>query len=727
MAATQAGNSAGAVEMSGLHGGIKLELDQDGAYKISCMAQGWQFAGKLPSACQSRVQSQNADSIGRWRQINFNWQDGQLPMAGSIRLYDDKPLVLFSDTSGAPDKVPPSPFPDFKDLPRALHVFSYQDMRFAPPSFKANDCATPWLLFDDKANALVISPASHFMVASMIGDGHGRVASGFETNLCNVPEGFSQQTILAFGNGINRTWDLWGRSLNALRGAQRPGNEADDVLKYVGYWTDHGAAYYYNYDPALGYAGTLQSLVARYRREQIPIRYLQLDSWWYYKTFTGPDGKACGMGNPRLPEGAWNRGGGLLEYKAHPFLFTNGLAAFQKAVGLPLVTHNRWIDPASPYHEQYKISGLAAVDPKWWDNIAGYMKASGIVTYEQDWLDFIYNRSPEFSSTADVGEAFLNEMARACREQGITMQYCMPLPCYYLQGSSYENLTTIRVSDDRFIPARWNDFLYTSRLAGSLGIWPWSDVFMSGETNNLLLATLSAGAVGIGDAIGKENRGNLLKSVRADGVIVKPDAPCVPLDRCYVADARHSDKPLVAGTYTDHNGLRTSYVFVFNRDPSLARTARFSPAELGLKGEVYVYDGFSGKAARLKAKEIFTVSLPPKGTGFYEVAPVGRSGIAFLGDSGKFVSTGKQRISRLQDEPDSLTAEVVLAASEPSVELHGFAGQIPAVAVRNGTAAAVKFDPATHHFSVEILADPSSPAEGADPVRHIAVRFTSAR
>ena len=48
------------------------------------------------------------------------------------------------------------------------------------------------------------------------------------------------------------------------------------------------------------------------------------------------------------------------------------LAAFQKSIDLPLITHNRWIDPASPYHEHYKISGIAAVDPKWWDHIAAY-------------------------------------------------------------------------------------------------------------------------------------------------------------------------------------------------------------------------------------------------------------------------------------------------------------------------------------------------------------------
>ncbi|HMX63466.1 MAG TPA: hypothetical protein PKD58_10400, partial [Candidatus Sumerlaeota bacterium] len=359
----------------------------------------------------------------------------------------------------------------------------------------------------------MISPATNFFVASMWGDGKQKIASGFNSKLRNLPAGFTHQTILAFGAGINRTWDLWGQSLLALQSAKRPRYDADVMLKYLGYWTDNGATYYYNYDFKKGYAGTLQSLVERYREQQIPIRYLQLDSWWYSKSTTGADGtpgKAKKV--EKLPEGEWNRYGGTLEYKAHKDLFPDGLAAFQKSIGLPLVTHGRWIDPASPYHERYKISGVAAVDPKWWDDIADYLKSSGVITYEQDWCDRIFTYSPEFSSRVGVGEAFLDNMARACKERGLTLQYCMPYACYYMQGARYENLTTVRTCTDRFNPIRWNDFLYVSRLASALGQWPWSDVYNSTERDNVLLSTLSAGAVGIGDAIGRETKTNLLRA-----------------------------------------------------------------------------------------------------------------------------------------------------------------------------------------------------------------------
>lgn len=48
--------------------------------------------------------------------------------------------------------------------------------------------------------------------------------------------------------------------------------------QYFGYWTDNGAAYYYRFDPKLGYAGTLKAVIKRYREGKIPVRYLQLDS-----------------------------------------------------------------------------------------------------------------------------------------------------------------------------------------------------------------------------------------------------------------------------------------------------------------------------------------------------------------------------------------------------------------------------------------------------------------
>ncbi|MEY2466310.1 MAG: hypothetical protein QOD03_831 [Verrucomicrobiota bacterium] len=714
-----------AITVSTPTGNLSVRIDETaGTYELASTNPAWVFGGSFQTALTKTNVSRGSDAVGAYQQISFAWTAASSPMTGQIRLYDKNGVMLFSQTCAAAVAMPPEPFPAFTHMPTNLHVFSHSLREFAPPQFKANEISTPWLLFDDQANAMLISPASHFMVASMLGDGQQRVASGFNPQLRDLPNGFTQQTFLVFGKGINHTWDAWSQAHLKFQGARRPPNDADVILKYLGYWTDNGASYYYNYDPAKGYAGTLGFLVEHYRQEQIPIRYLQLDSWWYSKSITGADG-TTGKAKKveKLPEGEWNRYGGTLEYKAHKDLFPEGLDTFQKSLGLPLVTHGRWIDPASPYHEKYKISGVAAVDPKWWDDIASYLKISGVTTYEQDWCDRIFTYSPAFSSNLVTGEDFLDNMARACKEKGITVQYCMPYACYFLQGSRYENLTTIRTCTDRFNPQRWNDFLYTSRLASSMGIWPWADVYNSTERNNVLLSTLSAGPVGIGDFIGAETGTNLSRAIRADGVIVKPDAPIVPLDQSYIADAQHRAAPLTSSTFTDHDGLKTIYVFAYNRPKTSAGEIHLTLAELGLTGPAYLFDGHTGKGSRWETATTFSAALAQNDTAFYIVAPIGKSGLAFLGDPDEFVSTGKQRIASLQDEAGQLTVKVTFAESEKAIRLHGYALAAPEITVRSGHAGLVHYDADTRHFTVEVNPELNAPLDrsSGDPVRQIIV------
>ena len=705
--------------------GLSLQLDAaKGMYELKLDHLNWVLGGSVPGPIANVKTGQGEDALGRYEQTAFSWNEAQIPLTGFIRVYRDRQLVVFSQTCGTALDLPPSAFPDFTNIPAGLNVFSHGLRTFAPPQFAASASSTPWLLFDDSANSCIISPASHFMVASMVGDGKNRVASGFNPNLRGLPAGFTQATLLAFGPGINRTWQSWGRALLELQSAKRPANDADLVLKYLGYWTDNGAGYYYNFDADKGYAGTLIALAARYRQEQIPLHYLQLDSWWYYKTTTNPDGSpGHEQKSKKYPASEWNRYGGTLAYTAHTNLFPQGLPAFEREVGLPLITHARWIDPESPYRKEFKSSGLVITDPFWWDQTAAYLKSSGVVNYEQDWLDRIYKYSPAFASNVDMAEAFLDNMARSCAAQGISLQYCMPYAAYFMQGSRYPNLTTIRTSDDTFTFARWNDFLYTSQLGACLGIWPWTDVFKSSETGNVLLATLSAGPVGIGDIIGRETKTNILQAVRADGVIVKPDMPLVPLDRSYLADAHKVPAPLIASTHSQHGDITTTYVVAINRLKTKGGDVNFNLEELGINGPAYVFNYFSGAVEKLDAGGAFTAPLATNNYAFYIIAPVGRSGIAFLGDRNKFASTGSQRIAAWHEANGRLNVEVTLAENEEAVTFHGYAASKPAVSVGGGTPEALAYDTASGYFSVKLTPNGPVDRSGSDPVRHLSVNL----
>jgi hypothetical protein len=707
--------------------GVTAELDgMTGHYTLRVAASRWSFAGDLGGPAGELAVSRGADRLGTFQEIDFEWMPARM-LAGTIRLYDAQPAVLFSLVCRKAGERLPALLPRFTSVPRDLHRFSYRDRPFSPPSFALERNGTPWLLFDDQAHAVVISPAANFMSARMTGDGVQEIACGLNDGVASLPAGFTHRTLLFFANGINAAWDGWGSALTALEGRTRPANDADIGLRYLGYWTDNGAHYYYHYDdPALGYAGTLEALVKHFREQGIPMRYLQLDSWWYYKTLVDPDGRVGEGKNRDLPEGEWNRYGGVLKYVAHPAVLPEGLAAFARKIGLPLITHNRWLDPASPYFKGYQLSGVAAVDPRWWNDTIGYLAGAGVVCYEQDWLNVIYDHSPAFATVPGVGEAFTDNMARAARERGLDLQYCMASPRYFLQGSRYDNLTTIRVSDDRFARERWDSFLYTSRLAAAVGVWPWADVFMSGERDNLLLATLSAGMVGTGDPIGAENKDNLLKAARVDGVIVKPDTVLLPIDTMYASDAAAPGRsPMIAATRTDHGALRTVYLFAYNRDVS-CREGTFSPAALGFAGDVVVLNVREQTVAHQAASSPVRFESNPGATAFYEVVPLGRSGIAFFGDAGKFVSNGAKRIAALDDTPDGLTATVTFAAGERSVRLFGYAPRAPRARAVRGAAGAVGFDAASGRFEVDVSPAPeiTREAPGGDPVQQARVQLS---
>ncbi|MBS1654303.1 MAG: hypothetical protein JSU05_05605 [Bacteroidetes bacterium] len=686
-------------------GAVTVQVNpHSGNYSVSSSINGWKFSGSIGRAVTNLKNTNGKDAIGTYKMASFKWKNGN-EYTAAIRWYDQLPVVVFSlSVSKAIKDQSFTAFPEFTGIPSSLYHFSYHDVDFSTPEFVLNETSTPWLLFDDAKNACVISPASDFIVAKLSGDGNTVIRSGLNEEVKQLPAGFTHSTIMVFGNGIQSTWNTWGASLRSLYQRQRPANDADAILNKYGYWTDNGADYYYNYDTTRGYANTLLQLINHYKESAIPLGYVQLDSWWYEKSIYDPRGNPkVDHKNPKLPSGEWNRYGGLMEYKADPYLFPNGLPSFQEKLGLPMVTHNRWVDPLSPYQKKYTISKFAATDPGYWKEIMDYIKSAGVICYEQDWLNQIYMQSPEMSSSISVGNAFTDGMANASKADGLNMQYCMAMPRHFLQGLKYNNLTTIRTSGDRFDKRRWMPFIFTSQYAYEMGIWPWSDVFKSTETANMILSVLSAGPVGTGDAIGKENKANIMLACRNDGVIVKPDVPIMPVDDDYLQMAANKQLPILGYTYTKHDAITTGYIFAFAITDSSGTQVSFKPVALGFNNDVVVFDPLHNKIQRLKEGETFTDNLPAERYTYYIIAPVTSSGIAFLGDAGKITATGKKRISEISSSGNSLQVSVSFAENESSVTLQGYAER--PFTVDNGS---LSINPANHLFTVVLKKQPGT-------------------
>ncbi|MGH6979654.1 MAG: hypothetical protein ACREFC_00455, partial [Stellaceae bacterium] len=653
--------------------GLSVEIVATGRFQIADRATGWNFGGNVDGARRLQTAS-GRDRAGAWREIAFEFGIKGERRRAAIRLYRQRRIVLF-ELRFVDAGTTAETFPVLSRYPRGLHHLSYTGV-FGRYSFRRFGPDGPWVFFDGDANAFILSPAAHFMNAELTRGRGGQLRSGIVATDKTLPAGFAHRTVLAVEPGINRAFDRWGNFLTDLAGKKRPANDAGAGLKYLGYWTDHGARYYYKPAPGADFPTTLLRVRDAFRDAGLGLGYVQLDSWFYRKGRKGEWRSKDWMG------------GGTYLYEAAPNLFPGGLPALRKKLGVPLVTHNRWIDAHSPYRKRYKISGNVATDPALWRRWMRYLKTSGVAIYEQDWFSKL--AFPE--RTLADGERFMDGMAEAGRRENIDLQYCMALPRHFLQGTRYDNLTTIRPSGDRLREKHWRSFLFNGRLCTALGAWPWTDVFKSPETAHLILATLSAGMVGVGDTLGKFDWDNLRRAARADGVIVKPDTPLTPLDRLYVARAKESTAPIIAAARSAHGALTTTYLFAFGGSASV------TPAELGYDTAVYCLDWFNDRGTLLRPSDAMRLR---GNVSFWIVAPVGPSGVAFLGDVGKFASNGRQRVARLADD-GTLRARIVLANGETRVRLHGWSRARPTFGARNGTVENLSYDSASGRFCFDL-------------------------
>ncbi len=637
---------------------LSAAVTSDGTYQIVALSQGWTFQGSA-GPLQNVTVSDGRDSIGPWSEISF---DHATARSSSIRLYAEKPVVLFS-TEYTQDSPNTDPFPSLSAYPQGLYTFNYSGQwtyQFGHLNGRA-----PWLFFDAQANAFIFSPASNFMTAIGQHGADGSLQMPIDPRIGTLPAGFTQSTLLVAGSGINSTFELWGETLTSLTGKHRPASDANVLLNQLSYWTDAGAAYYYHPMTASDYVPQLLQMPPLFNRVFTPLGSLEIDSWHYPK------------GSPA----SWTHNeSGMDTFVADATLFPQGLADFQKSLNLPLIAHARWLDPSSPLRSQYRISGNAAVDPKYWQDYARYMVSNNIAVLEQDWLS---NKAATDFNLTDP-DAFLDNMAAALASAGRTIVYCMPLSTHILQSAKYDNVVAVRVSNDAFRRGKWDELMFNSPIPSALGLWPFADAFQSANVRDVLLATLTGGPVASGDPAGGLNAASIRHAVRSDGVIVKPDAPILPTDATYLAVAQSDTAPIVASTYTGHNGSRTAYVLAYDRTNGALAQVSFLPSSLGVSGPAYVFDYFHQTGAVRQPGAPFSDIVDYSGS-YYIVAPIGPSGIAFLGDRDKFVPAGKKRIEELSDD-GAVHVTVRFAPSETSVVLHFYSPAAPAALATQGHA-----------------------------------------
>ena len=622
------------------------------------------------------------DALGNFSSFREAWDAAGTPFGTTIRVYRDSPRVVFAQTfpqgaagtavatSSGAGSEPLSAFPAFQVAGRlqTLRYLTYQGT-FAGvqrgtglEGFRGGtDGGVPLVLVDPALHTLVLSPLNHFKSGVQVrtpSPGNA-LACGLQGQIARVPAGFTQETILSAGQGVTESLYDWGSALLAYHGKTRGGPAHDSTVTNLGYWTDNGAYYYYQTAPGRNYEDTLLAAHTDHVQAGIPFRYYQLDSWWYFK---GADQ-------------------GVTRWEARPDVFPDGIAGLHDKLGLPLVMHNRWWSPTTDYAKRYPfvVDSHSAVPVRrpFWDYLLAKNKREGMQVYEQDWLVDQYHKAPVLRQDAGAAEDWLGSMGRGASDSGVTIQYCMPLPADILQSSELPAVTQTRVSGD-YHPGngQWR-IGATSLLAWSLGIAPFKDTFwttteepgthygpQTREPNTeleTLVSALSAGPVGPGDAIGLTDKPLLMKTCRADGLLLKADKPATPIDRWFLAggpDGEVWDAETSLGPNRWH--------FVLAADLKTPYTLGADDLHTAISCAAFAPD--TGMVAAFDATHPLPLAVTPQVSGvvpftYLVVAPRTPDGWAFLGETGKFVTVSRQRFTDIA--PD--TARVTLRGAPREV------------------------------------------------------------
>ena len=449
-------------------------------------------------------------------------------------------------------------------------------------------------------HTIVFSPLEDFFTATQARSEQlgGNLSMGLQGTLQEAPANHTHSTLVVAGRGLRATMMRWGDIMMRWNGggkvrSLRAGMKARDAaMKTLSYYTDNGAFYYYQtangtgscsppHAPcphtipelpfnATGYRGTMDLLQAHFAELRLPVRNVQLDSWWYYKGNSGGidlwEPMPSTLGGPEV------RGAPPTWYHYAKDNNNNNNSSSSSS-SMRTVAHSRWFQSDSAYltgkapdlpadwrNWSWLVDDASKVavstDPAFFGHIFRRAKAGlQMFTYEQDFLAHSYESVQALQTTVGAGKAWLAGMAEAAEAENITLQYCMALPRHILQSASHPRVTHARASHDygqsrSDDTEQWSSIGLTSILYWALGLVPFKDDFWSETTQpgnhwgtvaareadpelQAVVSALTAGPVGPAGEIGYINRTRVMQTCMADGTLLKPLAPAMQLDSSF--------------------------------------------------------------------------------------------------------------------------------------------------------------------------------------------------
>lgn len=703
--------------------GLSLTFERGGSARVGWGHPDWlgpvsvALAGQ-PLAAAALEAFEGEDDLGPYRGVALGLGPDAPAIRPSVRAYAARALLVFRSeavreldglASGAFDQPrlawpwlrPALRRPD--GLPPDARGFGHQYTEFALPTFSGAGLADFFLLpfrpavveplwLTTAAGAcLMLAPldAFHEQVIAVPRGAEGAVDGvrcGWHGDLDRVPAGFASELALFAGPGPRRVLEAWGALLRRRARTPERSRRADASVSHLSYWTDNGGAYWYRSEPGLDLPTTLERTLAGLREQRVPVRCVELDSWFYPHEQSRP----LNPGASDVPPT------GAMAWEPRADLLPEGVAGLRRRLGdAPLVLHGRHFASRSPYWERHPAwrdgeRAHPAEPDAFFDELLAQAADWGAVQYEQDWLVESFLGVRGLREAPGRARAWQESLDRAAASHGLSLLWCMATPADFMQTVTLSRVAAIRTSGDyKYLvgsASLWTWFLHGSALARALGLLPFKDVFLSSREGDgrdgdpaaeveALLSSLSAGPVAIGDRLGRTDRALVLRTCRDDGLLVKPDAPIAALERCYRAHAVLEAAPLLGEAWSLHPAGRWIYLAALHAHrggaPLRFELALAELGEVAPREPVLAWSWRSGACERVDPGGSLAYELAPGDWDYRVLCPLLPGGIAVLGDPARYATAGDARLRAVRSTPEGVAFDVLGAPGE-AVEIAGW-------------------------------------------------------
>ncbi len=191
-----------------------------GDYTIAATDPAWRFGGSLGAPVSNVTTNPGHDGIGSYRETAFEWKEATNRWAEKSAYMKDNPWRSSCKPAGRPR---PLRRPRFRPSPACRNRCTSSasaTTNLPRPICRQSKSPRPGCCLTARPTPFSFRPPRISWWQAWLATGGARSASGFNPQLRDLPAGFTQQTLVAFGKGINKTWESLGPRPAGIAGRQ---------------------------------------------------------------------------------------------------------------------------------------------------------------------------------------------------------------------------------------------------------------------------------------------------------------------------------------------------------------------------------------------------------------------------------------------------------------------------------------------------------------------------